>query len=206
MKNELKKLLIELLKNKIILINEDGAQEHNPLSKSPILPLYFNIREIRSHVDLHNKLVKEYEKIIQSINFDLIADVPLGSSTIAWDLAKKFKKPMVTPRINPKNYGKDKNIIGKYKSNQKVLVIDDVIVNGTKKQVAINALEQSGLKIAGIIAFLDWQRGGKEKLESKGYITKTVTNVSYVLNFFEQKNIVNNNFVKQITSKLTFLI
>ncbi|MDD3156377.1 MAG: hypothetical protein PHP14_03135 [Candidatus Pacebacteria bacterium] len=62
---------------------------------------------------------------------------------------------MITPRVNFKNYGKDKNIIGRYELNQRVLVVDDVIVNGTKKQIAINTLEQSGLKIVQIVAFLD---------------------------------------------------
>lgn len=203
MGDNLKLLIIELVKNGIILINDDGLKEHNPRSNSPILPLYFNIREVRSWVDTHKKLIEEYAKIIDPTDFDLVADVPLGSSTIAWDLAKKFNKPMITPRVNFKNYGKDKNIIGRYELNQRVLVVDDVIVNGTKKQIAINTLEQSGLKIVQIVAFLDWQRGGKERLENKGYKTKTVVNAIDVLEYLEKEGIVNNDFVNQIISKLT---
>ncbi|MDD3156376.1 MAG: hypothetical protein PHP14_03130 [Candidatus Pacebacteria bacterium] len=48
MGDNLKLLIIELVKNGIILINDDGLKEHNPRSNSPILPLYFNIREVRS--------------------------------------------------------------------------------------------------------------------------------------------------------------
>jgi orotate phosphoribosyltransferase len=83
-------------------------------------------------------------------------------------------------RKEPKGHGKNLWIEGA-KNLQKgmdVIVLEDVVTTGGSSLKAVEITENEGYKVKGIIALLDRLDGGKEVIESRGYMFKSIFNLN----------------------------
>lgn len=140
----------------------------------------------------------QYIPLLRDLDFDIIADVPVGSSTLAWQIASQLNKPMITPRLKAKDYGSDNLIVGRFKKGQRVLIIDDVIVRATKKQEAIDLMKKAGLTVVAVIAFIDWRLGGENRLSKQGIITKSVITAQSALDILRISGVIIEDTTKLI--------
>ena len=83
-------------------------------------------------------------------------------------------------RKEPKGHGKnlwvegDKNL----RKGMNVVILEDVVTTGGSSLKAIEVTEKEGYHVKGIVALLDRLQGGRETIESKGYLFKTIFTLS----------------------------
>lgn len=84
----------------------------------------------------------------------------------------------IFPRETVKNYGTKQQIDGKYKSGQKVLLIEDVVTTGGSIVELVEILRNQGLIVEDVLVFVDREQKGKENLEKHGLRVRSVFKLS----------------------------
>ncbi|HUE95924.1 MAG TPA: orotate phosphoribosyltransferase [Longimicrobiaceae bacterium] len=72
-------------------------------------------------------------------------------------------------RKQAKEHGKGKRIEGCFEPGQRVVVIEDVITTGGSAIEACSAVETEGGEVLAVLAVLDRESGGRERIEAEGY-------------------------------------
>ena len=78
-------------------------------------------------------------------------------------------------RKDAKQHGTRQAIEGNFKPGAAVVVVEDVITSGGSALQAIGRLEENGATILGVLAVVDREQGGREKLESAGHQVVSLT-------------------------------
>jgi orotate phosphoribosyltransferase len=81
-------------------------------------------------------------------------------------------------RKEAKGHGTKRRIEGNYQPGSRVIVVEDVITSGGSALQAIEAVEAEGGTVAGVLAVVDRQQGGRERIESRGYPVAALVTVS----------------------------
>jgi orotate phosphoribosyltransferase len=123
---------------------------------------YINLRECVSHPKLFSSLVKLMSEKAKKVKPDTLLGVSYTGIPLAAGISLNTRIPFCYNVKEIKSYGIPSKIIGNLDGN--VLVIDDLITDGSSKLELINGLE----KIIGVLVFVDREEGGKENLEKKG--------------------------------------
>ena len=63
---------------------------------------------------------------------------------------KFLKKPMIYIRKKPKGFGKNQQIEGNYKKNQKAILIEDLATDGGSKVIFVKALREASIQVSDI--------------------------------------------------------
>ncbi len=79
--------------------------------------------------------------------------------------------PAFIVRKEPKGHGTQSWIEGKKNlaPGARVVVLEDVVTTGGSSLKAVERIEAEGYQVAGVLALVDRQEGGREALESRGY-------------------------------------
>ncbi len=79
-------------------------------------------------------------------------------------------------RKEPKGHGKNLWVEGakNLRKGMNVIILEDVVTTGGSSLRAVEITESEGYSVKGIIALLDRLEGGKETIESKGYLFKSI--------------------------------
>jgi len=142
---------------------------HKTHPHAPLSPFYINFRVVQSDPQALAEAVDVYCHMAQNLQFDLVAGIPHGASTLGAVTGWQFKKPIILPRGEKKKYGMGGSVDGIYSAGQKVLVIDDLISQGASKLETIHSLEEEGLVVTDILVLLDRKQGGSDELRVQGY-------------------------------------
>ena len=73
-----------------------------------------------------------------------------------------------TVRKEPKAHGTGRQIEGPFRDGDRVAVIEDVITTGGSALRAVDAIRSAGGIVAGVLALVDREEGGRESLEAAG--------------------------------------
>ncbi len=71
-------------------------------------------------------------------------------------------------RKEAKAHGTGQRIEGAPPAGSAVVIVEDVITTGGSSLVAVEACKEAGLPVAGLVAIVDRQEGGRENLEGAG--------------------------------------
>lgn len=112
-----------------------------------------------------------------------VGGLTLGADPVAYALALTAKRrglslDAFTVRKQPKDHGTGKRIEGCFASGDPVVIVEDVLTTGSSARDAIKAVESEGGHILGVMAVVDRQEGGREALESAGYVVEAFLTVS----------------------------
>jgi orotate phosphoribosyltransferase len=104
---------------------------------------------------------------------DSAGGLTLGADPVAYALsyASVIAPPLVrafTVRKEPKQHGTQKLIEGPFHTGDRVVVVEDVITSGRSALRAIDILKQSGATVLGVLAVVDREEGGRERLQEAG--------------------------------------
>ena len=114
-KNKTAKILLE-----IKAINID-IKKHFKLTSGKFSPVYVDCRKIISFVKERNIILNYIKDYLENneINFDLLAGGETAGIPYAAMLSEQFKKKMIYVRKKPKGFGKNQQIEGSFKKNEK---------------------------------------------------------------------------------------
>jgi len=121
------------------------------------------------------KMVRESPDI-QAVGGVSIGGDPLVSAAVLASYLEKDNLMGFLIRKEPKGHGTNQWIEGgkNLKSGMNVVILEDVVTTGGSSLKAMEAVEKGGYKVKGVVALLDRLDGGKETIEAKGYIFKSI--------------------------------
>lgn len=125
--------------------------------------------------DIMYRMVREIPDI-EAVGGVSIGGDPLVCSTVLASFIAKDNLLGFLIRKEPKGHGKNLWIEGErnLKRGMHVVILEDVVTTGGSSLKAIESTEKEGYKVKAVIALLDRLDGGKEMIESKGYIFKAI--------------------------------
>jgi len=105
---------------------------------------------------------------------DSVGGMTLGADPISYAIsyASNFAPPLLrafTVRKEAKVHGTGKQIEGPFRKQDSVVIIEDVITTGASALRAIDAVMKEGGKIAGVLAVVDREDDGKQKIAEQGF-------------------------------------
>lgn len=146
-----KKIAEFLLQSKAIILQPASPFTWASGWKSPI---YCDNRKILSFPEIRSEIRDAYVEVINR-NFekpDIIAGVATGAIAQGALVADKMNLPFIYIRNNPKGHGMLNLIEGVYQPGQKIIVIEDLISTGGSSLKAVDALNDAGCNVLGMLA------------------------------------------------------
>ena len=133
--------------------------------------VYCDCRKIISYTTERDKLINfALKKIKLDKTLNSLTNIAGGESAgipYASFLAQKLKLPLSYIRKERKKFGKKSQIEGNIKSNDNVLIVEDLITDGSSKYNFIDAVEKVGGRIKAIFVIFNYGIN-REFLEYKG--------------------------------------
>ena len=127
--------------------------------------------------------VRELDPAVAAIGGLTLGADPI-SYAIAYASALPGGGPLVqafTVRKEAKAHGTGKLIEGPFAAGNRVVVIEDVITTGGSALRAVDAVRAAGGTIAGVLALVDREEGGREAIESAGLRVVSLVRASQIL-------------------------
>ena len=144
----------------LLQINAIKLKPENPFTwasgwKSPI---YCDNRILLSYPPIRNYIREQMAKQVETLygRPDLIAGVATGAIGIGILVAEQLGLPFIYVRPKPKAHGRQNQIEGKAESGQTAVVIEDLISTGQSSLNAVDALQDAGLKVKGMLAIFSY--------------------------------------------------
>jgi orotate phosphoribosyltransferase len=105
---------------------------------------------------------------------DVVGGLTLGADPVAAAIAHAASlagRPIdaFTVRKERKGHGAGRLVEGNLKSGMNVVVVEDTITSGASASRAIEAVEEANGRVIGVLALVDREEGGRERLERDGY-------------------------------------
>lgn len=127
-----------------------------------------------------------FEEIQQSgWRASAVGGLTLGADPVSYAISyasagSKFPLRAFTVRKQTKAHGTQKLIEGPLRPGDRVAVIEDVITTGGSALQAIQALQEFGAIVTGILALIDREEGGRAVLEQAGFPVITLTTANEI--------------------------
>jgi orotate phosphoribosyltransferase len=119
-------------------------------------------------------------------NADAVGGLTLGADPVAYatahaEAAAGRTLDAFTVRKEAKAHGAGRLIEGNFASGAAVVVVEDVITTGESALRAIRAIEEAGGRVLGVLAVVDREEGGRERISEAGYDIATLFTASELL-------------------------
>ena len=117
---------------------------------------------------------------------DSVGGLTLGADPIACAISyasASTPTPLraFTVRKEAKTHGTGKLIEGPFRPGDRVAVIEDTITTGGSARKAIDAVRDAGGTVAGVLALVDREEGGREALEALGVAVVSLVRASDIV-------------------------
>lgn len=136
---------------------------------------FYDLKSVCDCPELLRLLCRHALYLVPDANKYCIAGVPMGAISYASCISNLIDSPMILIREVIKPYGNKRQIEGKARGRE-VLVVEDVITTGKTVLETIKIIEKNGLKVAKVLCILNREQGGTELLKQAGY---SVVNLLY---------------------------
>jgi orotate phosphoribosyltransferase len=115
-----------------------------------------------------------------------IGGLTLGADPISYAIAYASAETPVplrafTVRKEAKGHGTGRLIEGPFREGDRVAVIEDVITTGGSALRAVEAIRAAGGTVAGVLALVDREEGGRDALVSAGLPVVALTRASDIV-------------------------
>jgi orotate phosphoribosyltransferase len=154
-------------------------------------PVYVDLRQIISFPDILQG-VSEAIWAKHEGEADLICGVPYTALPIATAISLKYHLPMVMRRKEEKQYGTKKKVEGVFEYKQRCVVVEDVVTTGASIMETIRDLEEAGLQVVEVVAFLDREQGARAYLEKQhGYPFRAAITLREIATILKESQLVD---------------
>lgn len=116
---------------------------------------------------------------------DAVGGLTLGADPIAYAISyasASTSEPMraFTVRKQAKAHGTAKLIEGPFVPGDRVAIVEDVVTTGRSTLQAIEAVREAGGTVAGVLALVDREEGGREAIEAAGIRVISIVRASEI--------------------------
>ena len=172
----------------IVSLHEIGAVRFGEfkLHSGRMSPIYLDLRVLASYPAVLRQVAAVYAGILENLEFDLLAAMPLAGLPIGTAVSLYSDRPLIYPRQALKTYGTGKQIEGVWSAGQRVVAIDDLITSGDSLLQGITILVEAGLRVSDAVILVDRQQGGRETLHKRGYTLHSAITLRQMLVTLEQ--------------------
>lgn len=117
---------------------------------------------------------------------DAVGGLTLGADPISYAISyasAASDRPLraFTVRKEPKAHGMGKLLEGPVGQGDRVAIIEDVITTGGSALRAIEAVRSAKVSVAGVLALVDREEGGREAIEKTGVSVTTLVTASQII-------------------------
>jgi orotate phosphoribosyltransferase len=117
---------------------------------------------------------KIFLEMLKDFKVDAVGGYSIGADPIVTAIAVLSHQagtpiPAFIIRKEEKSHGTGKVIEGNFPSHARVAIFDDVITSGGSILKGAEQVEKHGGKVEVVMAVLDREEGGREKIEAAGY-------------------------------------
>jgi orotate phosphoribosyltransferase len=176
------------------------------LSSGKASPYYVDLRIVPSFPDAFREICDFYVEYITSQvglkTFDRVAGVPLAGIPFASQIAYNLRKPFLYVRKGARRHGRQRRVEGILVSGDRVLLVDDLVTTGLNLKKAINAIRAEGGVVTEVVALLDREEGGKEKLEKSGVKIHTLLQMREVADTLYEIGAIDEANLKTILKQI----
>jgi len=154
-------------------------------------PIYCDNRITLSHPAVRNYLKKSLKSLISKKypEVEIIAGVATGAIGIGSITADAMDLPFVYVRPEPKKHGRQNQIEGQIKENQKTVVIEDLISTGKSSLNAVKALRNAKADIMGMVSLFDYGFAfAKANLKTANVELSSLSDYSHLIEAAEEDN------------------
>ena len=144
------------------------------LSSGKTSGYYFDGRLITLHPEGIKVVSSVFLPALRKLQVDSVAGPTIGADPIiaALVLSSSYNGDGINGLIvrkEVKTHGTSKMIEGDLRAGSKVAIVDDTCSTGGSLIRAINAVENEGCVVTGVLTILDRNMGGREKITSRGH-------------------------------------
>ncbi|WP_213521514.1 orotate phosphoribosyltransferase [Nonlabens sp.] len=121
-------------------------------------PIYCDNRVTLSYPEVRNFLKEQLATQLEALygKPDVIAGVATGAIGIGMLVADFMNLPFIYVRPEAKNHGRQNQIEGHLDKGQKVVVVEDLISTGKSSLNAVDALQEAGADVKGMLALFSY--------------------------------------------------
>ncbi|WP_048602559.1 orotate phosphoribosyltransferase [Rubeoparvulum massiliense] len=147
-------------------------------------PIYCDNRQIISLPQLRRAVVEEMAKQVKG--WERPIDVVAGTATAgipyaAW-LAERFELPMIYVRSQAKAHGMGKQIEGRIKAGDQVVIVEDLVSTGKSSWQSIEAVKAADAIPLGVVSIFQYGfPSTQQKFNEAGYRLNSLTNLATLL-------------------------
>jgi orotate phosphoribosyltransferase len=192
----MKKVAFDLILNDALKIDD------YILASGKKSPYYVDLRQAISDpmtMDLiANSLARIIDNEIGRDKFDKILGVPTAGVPFTTIVCQKLAIPMLYYRKERKEHGVRKKIEGKMETNDRILMIDDLITTGKSVIQAAQAAREQGGLVTELVVLLDREQGGREFILSNNIRPHVLFTVSDAFKWLNEVKLLNDDDYKVI--------
>jgi orotate phosphoribosyltransferase len=166
-------------------------------------PIYCDNRVTLSYPEARNEIAENLISLIQKEfpTVDAIAGVATAGIPQASIIADRMGKSLIYVRAKPKDHGMENLIEGKIQAGKKVVVVEDLISTGGSSLKAVQALQQQGVEVLGMVAIFTYGFPIATKaFEDAGVKLFTLSNYNALLAVASNKKILNEIQLKSLST------
>jgi uridine monophosphate synthetase len=153
-------------------------------------PFYVDLRVVVSYPAVLAQVGRLMAAEVGRCRADRIAGIPYAGLPLAVATSLAGGVPLLYARREEKGYGTKRRIEGVFQAGEHVVVIDDIVTDGTSKLEAIEPLEAAGLIVEDLVILIDREQGGRERLAARGYRLHAVLAISDCFDELERAGLV----------------
>lgn len=148
-------IIAKLIQEKIITISPDKPFTY---ASGMLSPIYTDLRLTVSYPDLRDMIASDLANLIakEFPEATIIGGVATAGIPHAALVAEKLHLPMIYVRPKPKDHGKGRQIEGRFSSNDKIVLIDDLITTGGSVLNAVKATQKDGGNVIGVASIFTY--------------------------------------------------
>ena len=162
-------------------------------------PIYCDNRKTLSFPIVRSFIKDELARLVtaQYPDVEVIAGVATGAIAHGVLVADLLNLPFVYVRSATKNHGLENLIEGDLQKGQKVVVIEDLISTGESSLKAVDALQNAGAQVLGMLAIFTYNfpQAGEKFAQAKIKLT-TLSNYDAIITQAVKMNYISENQIE----------
>ena len=158
-------------------------------------PIYCDNRLTLSFPEIRNFIKEQLSKQIEELygKPDIIAGVATGAIGMGALVADVLHLPFCYVRPQAKKHGRQNKIEGWVQKGQTVVVVEDLISTGNSSLQAVDALQEAGLQVNGMLAIFNYGfKIAKDNFSNKNIQLHTLSNYENLLILAEKTNFITS--------------